>query len=297
MVYLSRRVNQPPENQQEGQVAGLVHVIYYTDPLCSWSWAFEPQWRRLRQESEGQISWRYCMGGMIADWQQYSDPLNDISRPIQMGPQWAEVRAISGMPLEDRLWFEDPPASSYGACLAVKAAERQGAAAGERYLRLLREAAMLQRRNIARREVRLAVACELKALLPGFDPDQFAVDLDSPETADAFRADIKEARYHDISRFPTLVVQPAGGQAAILTGYRPYAALQSALAVLAPALVFASATGDAAEYLRTWGSATVQEIAEMYGLGRPTAAAALDAVVAAGQARQDGSLYREQLHA
>ena len=23
-------------------------IEYYTDPLCCWSWAFEPQWRRLR---------------------------------------------------------------------------------------------------------------------------------------------------------------------------------------------------------------------------------------------------------
>jgi predicted DsbA family dithiol-disulfide isomerase len=269
----------------------LLHITYYTDPLCSWSWAFEPQWRRLRMECGDQIAWRYHMGGMISDWQQYSDPLNDISRPIQMGPQWYEVKAMSGMPLDDRLWYEDPPASSYPSCLAVKAAERQGVLAGERYLRLLREAAMLRRRNIARRDVRVALAHELQAILPSFDPGQFVADLDHPQVLEAFRSDIKEVRYRNISRFPTFILRPAAGAAVLLVGYRPYAALHAAVAALALALVFSPVSGAAEEYLRLWGSATVQEIAEACSWERPAAAAALQAAVTNGAAEQQGDLY------
>lgn len=98
------------------------------------------------------------MGGMIADWQQYSDPLNDVGRPTQMAPQWFQVGAHSGMPFYERIWLEDPPGSSFPACLAFKAAERQGTAQGEAYLRRLREAVMVEQRNIARREIVLAVA-------------------------------------------------------------------------------------------------------------------------------------------
>jgi predicted DsbA family dithiol-disulfide isomerase len=266
-------------------------------------------------ECGDQIAWRYHMGGMISDWQQYSDPLNDISRPIQMGPQWYEVKALSGMPLDDRLWYEDPPASSYPGCLAVKAAEHQGVLAGERYLRLLREAAMLQRRNIARRDVRVALAHELQALLPSFDPGQFAADLDNPDVLEAFRGDIKEVRYRNITRFPTFILRPlaasaagapagasavagpsagagaAAGAAVLLVGYRPYAALHAAIAALAPALVFTPVSGTAEEYLHLWGSATVQEIAELYGWERPAAAAALQAAVTNGAAEQQGDLY------
>jgi protein-disulfide isomerase-like protein with CxxC motif len=208
-----------------------------------------------------------------------------------MGPQWYQVRTLSGMPLEERLWYEDPPASSYPGCIAVKAAERQGPVAAERYLRLLREAVMLQRRNIARREVRTAIAAELGARLRGFDAARFAADLDNPAVLEAFRDDIKEVRYRNIGRFPTLIVQPAGGQAVMLVGFRPYDALRAALATLVPALVFTPAHGDAVEYLRTWGSATVQEITEMYGMDRGAADAALQAAVAAGHAERQGELY------
>src|SRR5436309_3295910 len=67
-----------------------------------------------------------------------------------MAPAWREVHHLSGMPLDELVWLVDPPASSYPASVADKAAELQGAAAGEAYLRRAREAVMLERRNIAR---------------------------------------------------------------------------------------------------------------------------------------------------
>ena len=65
-----------------------IEIVYYTDPLCCWSWAFEPHWRRLREEFGGALDWRYRMAAMIADWNSYNDPLNSVNRPVQMGPIW-----------------------------------------------------------------------------------------------------------------------------------------------------------------------------------------------------------------
>src|SRR5690242_21305745 len=36
--------------KKQNNEADLLEVIYYTDPLCCWSWAFEPQWRRFLYE-------------------------------------------------------------------------------------------------------------------------------------------------------------------------------------------------------------------------------------------------------
>ena len=77
-------LNCVPSTPDKG--ARQVEIIYYTDPLCSWSWAFEPQWRRLRYEFGSQICPRYVMCGMISDWQSYSDPFNSVSRPPPNGP-------------------------------------------------------------------------------------------------------------------------------------------------------------------------------------------------------------------
>ncbi len=248
-----------------GQV--LVQVEYFTDPLCSWSWAFEVQWRRLRYECAERLSWRYRMGGLIASWRSYDDPLNDIRSPAQMGPQWFEVHEMSGMPLDDHLWQSDPPASSYPACIAVKAAERQGATAVEAYLRRLREAVMMERRNIARHDILLAVAQETAAA-GLFDLDRFCDDLDAAEPTDSFRQDLRDAAYYGIGRFPTLILHRYDGRGIVLVGYRPYEALKAAIEHLVPGITQPPEMPPeelAVAYVTRWGRVVARELMEVLG--------------------------------
>jgi len=269
-----------------------VEIVYYTDPLCSWSWAFEPHWRRLRYEFADQISRRMVMGGLIANWQQFADPLNDISRPAQMGPAWLQVEQISGMPVAAGIWSVDPPASSYPACIAVKAAEQQGQTIGAMYLRRLREAVMLEQRNIARSEVLPALAEELSAHL---DFAQFQHDLNSAPVLEAFREDLKDARYRDIGRFPTLIMRHATGPAVIVVGYRPYPALRAALAQIAPDLAPTQLVSDLTAYVAFWQRVTAGEIAVAYDLDLAAATRMLDEAVTRGMLNRDGQLYRPQV--
>jgi predicted DsbA family dithiol-disulfide isomerase len=226
--------------------APALEVVYYTDPLCCWSWAFEPHWRRLRAEFGAGLDCRYRMAGMIADWGSYSDPLNSVSRPLQMGPIWREAQHLAGVLMDDGIWVEDPPASSYPACLAVKAAELQSADAADLYLRRLREAVMTQRRNIARREVLVELADEVAAAAPDrMDAHRLRRDLDGQAAREALREDIKEVRYRGIGRFPTLTLRNPSGTGIVLVGYRPYEALLSALAGIAPELASVRQAGAA----------------------------------------------------
>lgn len=215
----------------------VIEALYFTDPLCSWSWALEPERKRLAAEFGETIHWRTVMGGMISDWLSYTDPLNAVSRPGQMGPQWLHVKQFTGVELDERIWVDDPPASSYPACLAVKAAELQGATAGTLYLERARNAVMRERRNIARTEVLLELAEELARLRSSeFDAAQFRADLGSEAAQDAFREDLKETRYREVGRFPTLIFRVPRGRGVLLAGYRPYSALRSALLHVAPGL-------------------------------------------------------------
>lgn len=267
-----------------------IEVTYYTDPLCSWSWAFEPHWRRLRYEFGDQLAWRYSMGGLIPDWQHFSDPINDISRPLQMAPQWMSVKHISGMPIDDRIWLEDPPASSYPACIALKASQRQGWSFAEAYLRRLREAVMLERRNIAKREVQLMLAQEL-AEGSNFDLKQFQQDLDSHNTLEAFREDIKEGRYRSIERFPSLILQPSSGRAVLIMGYRPYPMLCGAIAHIAPQCHPVRSASDVVSYVSYWGRVTALEVAVALNLETEAARRMLDDAVAKGTLIKADHLY------
>lgn len=243
----------------------LVDIEYFTDPLCCWSWAMEPQWRRVRFEFDGRVSWRYRMGGMIPDWNSYQDPINSISRPSQMGPLWFQARELSGMPLADRIWFEDPPDSSYPACAAVKAAQLQSPLAAEAYLRRLREAVMTERRNIARPDVLLAIAEEVQdeggAVL---DAGRIAHDWTSPQVRDAFREDLRTAGYLGIGRFPTLILRRHGEEGGLmLVGYRPYESIRAALRHVDAAAELVRQASSRDEYEAYWGGVLDRELQEV----------------------------------
>lgn len=281
-----------PEGTNKAVGEGAVFIEYYTDPLCSWSWAFEAQWRRLRYECVGHLVWRYHMGGLIADWQSYDDPFNDIRGPAQMGPQWFQVQKVSGMPLDEHIWQADPPASSYPACIAVKAAECQGQTIADAYLRRLREAAMMESRNIARREILLAVARQTASESAGdraLNLARFEADLDSPETMEAFRQDLRNAAYLSIGRFPTLILRRNDGRGIVLVGYRPYDPLCAALEHLMPGLCRTTQlSGEdlAVDYVTHWRRITARELAEISGGDTDPASVLLESLVTRGKLRQ-----------
>ncbi len=203
------------------------------------------------------------MGGLIPNWDKYSDPMNTVSKPLQMGPLWMEAKYTSGMPIEDKIWFSDPPASSFPACIAVKAAGLQSADAVEHYLRRVREAVMLHGRNIGKWEVLLEVARELSESSPELlDFDAFKQAASGQEAKQAFEDDLQQVRLLGISRFPTLTINKPGQPGVMIVGYRPYDALVLALQQAAPELKPIRHATDAAVYKTFWGSATDREVQE-----------------------------------
>lgn len=164
------------------------------------------------------------MGGLLANWNSYQDTLNAVTRPIQMGPIWMQARQLSGATFNDRIWFTDPPASSYPACVAVKCAARQSPEAEDAYLYALREAVMTQQKNIARKDILLETAAALPADILNYE--RFTQELTAPTVIDAFKADLHEVSYRNINRFPTLVISSAyNKKALVVTGNRPYEAI------------------------------------------------------------------------
>ncbi len=158
-----------------------VHARYYTDPACSASWAAEPRRRSLLVEFGNDLPFTYVMGGLARDYEARSRRAHRAlagRRP-----------ASSRMPMDPRLWSENPIRSSFPACMAVKAAAEQGPEAADRYLRAVREGLMCHRR-------RLDTADPLAELAraAGLDVSRFRVDLDSNAIVEAFGADLEETR-------------------------------------------------------------------------------------------------------
>lgn len=213
-------------NKVQDQVA----IVCYTDPLCCWSWGMAPQLQRLLAEHPEQIAIEYCMGGLIPSWKEFSDPLNSIQNPSQMGPMWMQAGHITGRKIDDMVWMVDPPSSSYPACIAVKTAQLQSNEAAELMLHALSEAVMQHRKNITKTEVIATVADILVQQHPEiFDLERFKKEYNGDLSRDAFRKDLQKVKLNKIGRFPTLTISNSQGKGVMITGYRPYDALLEAI--------------------------------------------------------------------
>lgn len=199
-----------------------ITITIFTDPLCCWSWAFEAQLQQLKTTLGGQATWQYRMGGLIPSWNNFHDTVNAVSRPVQMGPVWMHAGQIANKPIYHQVWINDAPASSYPACIAVKCAQLQSPLAGETMLYLLREACMVEGKNIAKQDVLFDAAKKFAATNKSFNLNRFKEDFFNDNGLEAFRADLELVSYYRINRFPALVIKTAHSKAIVISGYRQY---------------------------------------------------------------------------
>lgn len=241
-------------------MAEKFEMEYFTDPLCCWSWGMEPQLRKLRFLLRNRLSYRYIMGGLLRDWKHFEDPLNNISRPTQLGPLWMEARHSTGQFIDENIWIENPVDTSYLACMAVKAAEQQSFVAGEAMLRELREAVMMKRKNIGEMKEILAIAEQLekKEIL---DLSKLKKAMYTDEAADLFRKDLEYLKIKGITRFPSFLISYKGRTLQI-TGYRPFEVLLETFKVLDPELKI-DENIDEEEYFSSWAHLTDREKEEV----------------------------------
>jgi putative protein-disulfide isomerase len=166
----------------------MVRVRCITDPACVWSWAFEPVVRALMVEFGDDLEWTFVMGGLAREYGADAGWGPGGGRG-GMVEHWLEATAETGMPTDPLAWSEAPLSSTYPACMAVKAAQEQGRAAGYRYLRALREGIVCRRRKLDTTEALVETARGA-----GLDVERFRVDLGSHAIVEAFGADLEQAR-------------------------------------------------------------------------------------------------------
>jgi putative protein-disulfide isomerase len=163
-----------------------ISVRYYTDPACSWSWGTEPKLRRLIWEFGDELRITWVMGGLA---RQYGPDYRDQEAGIGSGADcftdlmahWLDVDAATGMPIDARIWSQNPISSTYPACQAVKAAAEQGADPAYRYLRRLREGLMIERKKLDHLEALVGEAGPAE-----LDVERFRIDLSSHAITEAF---------------------------------------------------------------------------------------------------------------
>jgi putative protein-disulfide isomerase len=258
---------------------GAVHVTYYTDPACPWSWAAEPAVRRLLVEFGHDVSITYVMGGLAREFRT----------PVETMRHVLDAAAATGMPTDPRLWLDAPPVSSYPACQAVKAAAEQGLDAP--YLRVVREGLMVDRLKLDG----TAALVDAARRIPGLDVERFAIDLGSAAIVEAFAADLERAR--EAARdgeprvpFPSFAARGESDEVHWLYDSTDPAALRS---VVAAAGATPGPLPGVAEAVRRFGRIATPEVAAVCDRPGPLATAELWRLATEWQVRPERALTGE----
>lgn len=229
-----------------------VTVTHFTDPWSVWCWAIEPQMLRLRERHGDAIAFRVRLGAIHEAPVGPDFPREEIRRMFHA------ARRASGMPLDPDVVMKPWPGTTHRAGIAVKAVGLAAPDLAPRFLRRLREAAMVDAENIEELDVqeRVAKAC-------GVDVAAFREALESDEATREFYGDQAEGRMRGVSGFPTVTFRSESGLEVGVGGFQPTEAYEAALARVTGARFVEPPAPDVADLLRRHGPLATAEVAEV----------------------------------
>ncbi len=111
----------PPSNYSTS------HLFYIFDPMCSWCYAFAQSWSSLQQVLPAQVRITYVLGGLAPDT---TEPMSAAMRSM-IQQTWRKIeKTVPNVYFNYDFWVRNTPIrSTYLACRAVLAAEKQDLAA------------------------------------------------------------------------------------------------------------------------------------------------------------------------
>jgi putative protein-disulfide isomerase len=159
--------------------------------------------------------------------------------------------------------FTDQDVSTWPMCVAYQAARLQGAAAGARHLRRLREANAAEARQTNRIEVQSELASEV-----GLDLGRFLGAIRAGTARAAFEADLAETARHRVRGFPAFLFE--GDRQMMVPGYLPYEGFREVLGMVSGGGLVETVPPRTAEamvdFVRRHGRVADREITVTFGL-------------------------------
>ena len=199
------------------------HLIYFSDPMCSWCYGFSPVIDEIRRAYGEALPVRVVMGGLRPGT---TTPMKPEARR-EIAGHWTHVHEASGLPFDpavldrDGFVYDTDPAAR-----AVVIARKQGDDLAVRYLAAAQRAFYAENRDVTSPAVLGDLAADF-----GLDRAAFLEDWASDEAKQETWADYALSQRAGVTGFPTLVGGPNDhGVFGVVT--RGYAPAEQVMAVL-----------------------------------------------------------------
>ena len=191
------------------------HLIYFSDPMCSWCYGFSPVIEGIRRTFGRALPIRVVMGGLRPGTET---PMTEEAK-LEIGDHWTHVHEATGLPFNGAgmsrpgfVYDTDPAAR------AVVAARRDGEEMAAAFLTRAQQAFYAEGRDVTTAQVLGDLADEL-----GLDREPFLELWAADETKQETWRDYAISQRAGVTGFPTLVAGPnAEGVYGVVTrGFAP----------------------------------------------------------------------------
>lgn len=167
--------------------------------MCSWCWAFNPTWKKVRETLPIIINTNYLLGGLAPDSKKIMPP--EI-REYVMG-NWKRIQeVIPGTKFNYDFWtLCEPKRSTYPSCRAVICAKNQCPEIEQSMINAIQQAYYLNAQNPSNEDVLIKIATDLD-----LDTERFIKDLRSTKVNETLLNEIELAQSISGNGFPSLVL-------------------------------------------------------------------------------------------
>jgi len=209
-------------------------ITNFTDPVCVWCWGTEPVFRALETHYPDQVEFRYIMGGLLDNIDNFADPRNGITAGsegsnAQIMSHWLEAAHRHGMPINPEgfhLFSKEYP-STYPQNIAYKAAQITDTDKADAFLRRMREATETEAKVTSNQDVQIELAIEV-----GIDIAEFIKAIRSGEAEKRFKGDQAITQSTGVRGFPSFLVKTSEGRQVLVRGYKTFAEFQEIISYL-----------------------------------------------------------------
>ncbi|MGK0271435.1 MAG: putative protein-disulfide isomerase [Cocleimonas sp.] len=171
--------------------------------MCSWCWGFRPTWTEIKTNLPDTVEIKYLLGGLAPD----SDEPMSESMKSDIAGYWRRIQQhIPGTQFNFDFWDKcEPRRSTYPACRAVIAARKQNPDIELEMIDKVQTAYYMEAQNPSDDSTLIDIAKSLD-----LDEQQFASDLNAPETQQQLESEMMLGRQLGAQGFPSIVLAKDG---------------------------------------------------------------------------------------